>query len=336
MEVAAPVLSANGFQTLRFPIPQYEASNRFLDIEIFIDSFRPAAVGESPDERDLGLMLGWMRTTDGPEPLHWLLRRIFLNFDMRLQNQFELLASQLNLDCYQCICSVSRFTQKWVKRYWNRDSDLLYPPIDVADILPRDKQNVILSVGRFFEGHHNKKHLELIKVFREMCDEGLGNWKLILVGGTHKEDIHREYLERLIQACEGYPISILTNISFARLKELYGTSKIYWHGTGFGEEETKTPERFEHFGMSTVEAMAAGCVPVVFGKAGQAEIINHEQNGLLWKRLDELKRYSLNLVSDDTLRRTLSQAAIERSRYFSRQVFEQKLLDMVERSLTNS
>lgn len=324
------------FQTLRVQIPERQARHDFLDAEIFANTFRPASEGASPDKRELGLMIGWMRSTNGSEPLHWLLANIFPSFDMRLQNQFELLASQLNLDCYQTICSVSRYTQKWVNRYWNRDSSLLYPPIDVSDILPLEKQNVILSVGRFFDGHHNKKHFEMIKVFKEMCHEGLSDWKLVLVGGTHKEDIHRAYLHRLIQASEGYPISILTDISFAKLGELYGISKLYWHATGFREDEFKAPERFEHFGMSTVEAMAAGCVPIVIGKAGQTEIINHGQNGFLWKRLDDLKHYSLKLISNEALRRHLALSAIARSRHFSQQVFEQNLLDTVERALTNS
>lgn len=327
--------AASGFQTIRLPIPERWAGNNLLDVQILTDSFSPAAVGESLDGRELGLMLGWMRSKDGAEPLHWLLAKIFLNFDMRLQNQFELLASQLNLDCYQHICSVSRFTQRWVKRYWNRESDLLYPPIDVENIAPLDKHDVILSVGRFFDGQHNKKHLELVEVFKKMCNEGLSGWRLILVGGTHKEDLHREYLKRLIRTSEGYPISILTDIPFARLKQIYGISKLYWHATGIGEEEAKTPERFEHFGMSTVEAMTAGCVPVVIGKAGQVEIVDHGQNGFLWKKLDELEKRSLELISNEALRKSLSLAAIERSRYFSRQAFEQKLFGTVERALAN-
>jgi glycosyltransferase involved in cell wall biosynthesis len=331
--VLPDIVPAGGFHTLRVSIPDHHARNDLIDVEILTDGFRPAAFGQSLDARELGVMLGWMRTTNGPEPLHWLLARMFLNFDMRLQNQFELLASQLSLDRYQTICSVSRFTQKWVKRYWNRESELLYPPIDVGDIVPGEKRNAILTVGRFFDSHHNKKHFEMVQVFKEMCDQGLRGWELILVGGTHKEDIHREYLARLIKMSEGYPISILTDIPFARLRGLYGTSTIYWHATGFNEKEAKTPERFEHFGMSTVEAMAAGCIPVAIAKGGQLEIIHHGKNGLLWKRLDELRRYSLHLIGDEAMRRSIASAAVERSRHFSRQVFERNLYGTIERAM---
>lgn len=331
-----PLSPSDDFQTLRVHIPDHRSQHHFLDAEIFANTFQPALEENSPDKRELGLMIGWMRSTNGPEPLHWLLTKIFPSFDMRLQNQFELLVSQLHLDRYQTICSNSRYTQKWVKRYWNRDSSLLYPPIDVFNLRPREKQNIILSVGRFFDGHHNKKHLEMITAFKEMCDEGLKGWKLVLVGGTHKEHIHQAYLHRLIQASEGYPISILTNIPFAELKELYGISKLYWHATGLHEDESKAPERFEHFGISTVEAMAAGCVPIVIGKAGQTEIITHGRNGLLWKRLEELKRYSLKLISNEASRQDLALSAMARSQHFSRQAFERNLLDTVERALASA
>lgn len=88
--------------------------------------------------------------------------------------------------------------------------------------------------------------------------------------------------------------------------------------------------------MSTVEAMAAGCVPIVIGKAGQTEIITHGQNGFLWKRLDDLKHYSFKLIRHEAFRQDLALSAIARSRHFSQQVFEQNLLDTVERTLANA
>ena len=39
---------------------------------------------------------------------------------------------------------------------------------------------------------------------------------------------------------------------------------------------------FEHFGITTVEAMAAGCVPVVIDKADQREIVRHVTDGYRW------------------------------------------------------
>ena len=40
--------------------------------------------------------------------------------------------------------------------------------------------------------------------------------------------------------------------------------------------------RVEHFGISVVEAMAAGAVPLAVGKGGVGEIITPGENGILW------------------------------------------------------
>ncbi|MBU4190339.1 MAG: glycosyltransferase, partial [Candidatus Thermoplasmatota archaeon] len=57
---------------------------------------------------------------------------------------------------------------------------------------------------------------------------------------------------------------------------------------GFGVDEEKEPEKVEHFGITTVEAAAAGCVPVVIRKGGQPEIVKEGINGLLWEKEEEL------------------------------------------------
>lgn len=331
---ALSALPRQDFRRIRIPIPRHRADHEFLEAEIFSDTFCPAADGSSSDGRELGVMLGWIRSTNGFEPLHWLLSKLIPNVDMRLQNQVELLSSQLHLERYQTICAVSRYTQHWIRRYWKRESDLLYPPVDGASGETRAKRNAILSVGRFFDGHHNKKHFEMVKTFQEMCNAGLRGWELILVGGTHGEEIHQAYLERLKRTCAGYPISILTDIPFVRIKELYATSTLYWHATGYDEDELRAPERLEHFGMATVEAMASGCVPVVIGRAGQIEIIQDGRSGFLWNTLDDLKRHSLTLIQDEHLRRRLAEGAIARSRDFSRDVFVANVLRTVERTLS--
>ena len=66
------------------------------------------------------------------------------------------------------------------------------------------------------------------------------------------------------------------------------------------------PERFEHFGIAVVEAMAAGAVPVVFAAAGPAEIVRHGVDGFHWKTLDELQSFTRQLMNDEELRLKMS------------------------------
>ena len=58
----------------------------------------------------------------------------------------------------------------------------------------------------------------------------------------------------------------------------------------------------EHFGITTVEAMAAGCVPVVINKAGQREIVEDGVSGFLWNTWGELKDRTQLLAEDGNLR----------------------------------
>ena len=43
---------------------------------------------------------------------------------------------------------------------------------------------------------------------------------------------------------------------------------LFWHAAGLGEDPTTNPDRFEHFGISVVEAMSAGAVPMVYEHGG--------------------------------------------------------------------
>ena len=265
--------------------------------------------------------LAWLRT---------LLERQAPELALRLQNPLPTRIFPI-VDRYDALWTISRFTQQWVQAWWQRSSTLLYPPVDVAAFAPTaPKRNWILHVGRFFAGNHNKKHLTLIAAFRELVDHGLTDWELHLAGGLNTGQLHADYLHQVRIAAQGYPIMLHVDIAFAALAALYAQSTIYWHASGYGETELHAPEKFEHFGITTVEAMAAGCVPVVIGKGGQPEIVCHGQDGFLWQTLAELQGYTRQVITDTLLRQQLSHAARLRSQEFGHARFEQRLAAAIE------
>ncbi len=235
------------------------------------------------------------------------------------------------IDTYQMLWTISEFTRKWTWKYWRRNSELLFPQIDFEGFHIGVKQPKILNVGRFFVGNHNKKHLEMVKAFKSMVDNGLKGWELHLVGNVAAGEEHEEYLDAVRQSGQGYPIFIHQDIPYQQLTDLYAESAIYWHASGFGENENRDPVKFEHFGITTIEAMASGCVPVVIGKGGQREIVTHGENGFLWNSLEELKKYTLKLIESESLREAMMSAAVVSLQKFNRENFEAQIDKVLRR-----
>lgn len=132
-------------------------------------------------------------------------------------------------------------------------------------------------------------------------------------------------------AAEGLPVELHPNAPRTLVEQLFATSSVFWSATGLGEDERTAPWTFEHFGMTTVEAMAAGCVPVVIDKAGQREIVRDGQDGYRWTNLDQLEARTLELAADEELRAKLGAAAVERAADFSDDAFADRWREIAAR-----
>ena len=233
------------------------------------------------------------------------------------------------LRSYDKIVTNSYYSQKWIKKYYNKTVDVLYPPIDTVAFVAQatSKQHVILSVGRFFIGGHSKKQKEMIRFFKELYhgNETLRDWEYHLIGQAKFDAESQEYLKTCQHEAKGYPIFFHTNAPFDQVKQLYKQAKIFWHATGLDEDENKHPERLEHFGIATGEAMSAGCVPIVINKGGQREIVLGGIEGFLWDTPEQLKECTLILVKNDNLRQQMSLLSIKKSRDFDLESFKKRL-----------
>ena len=169
-----------------------------------------------------------------------------------------------------------------------------------------------------------------------MCDrrqlpEG---WELHLAGNLPRTHlVHYEYFAQIKRLARGYPVRLLPDLTLTQLRDEYRRASILWHATGWGESERRHPERLEHFGLATCEAMSAGCIPVVIAKAGQLEIISDGTSGFLFRSERELVERTLRLARGhgepwtEEMRRESERAA----RRYDRSVFEERLLSILER-----
>ena len=257
-------------------------------------------------------------------------RRAFLN---RMEER--ILGCRISdfLDSYDSVTANSEFTAKWIERMWGRHPETIY---SVGDDMgpPVTKERIILNVGRFFMnggGCLHKRQDLLLNVFRGMTDIHRAGWQMHFVGGVASDPASRAMVEKLSHTSKGLPIFFHLDADFGRLRDLYRRASIYWHATGYGFSPTEYPDMQEHFGLTTVEAMSAGVVPVVINSGGQCEIVTQGVNGLLWNECDELERETRRLIDDPELREAMSLQAQESLARFSRRAFEGRMDAILDR-----
>jgi glycosyltransferase involved in cell wall biosynthesis len=269
----------------------------------------------------IGAVKGLGSLTKRELPLR--LREVQAGFDRRV-------ARTHFIPSYRRYLANSSFTAEWVERLWGVVADVLHPPVRPS-VQPGLKRNLVLSLGRFFDPvhGHSKKQLDLLDAFVEMEQSGAADgWELALVGGGGPAD--REYALACKRAAVGHRVQVHINAPGAVVEQLLGEASIYWHAAGFGEDPRRHPDRFEHFGIALVEAMAAGAAPVVYGAAGPAEIVRDGVDGDHWRARSELIAITTGLMHDPEARQVRADAARRRADDFSAARFTRQLLDFVD------
>jgi len=197
-------------------------------------------------------------------------------------------------------------------------SAVLAPPAS-AGVAIAPKRTQIVSVGRFFVGGHSKRHDFMIDAFKQLharCPDAV----LHLAGSLSAEPRHMAYYEKLVAQAAGLPVQFHVNASQETIAALYAHSSVYWHAAGVGVDELLEPHRCEHFGISVVEAMSAGCVPLVFKLGGPAATVQHQVSGYVYSSQEELVDWTAQVLgrsSDDAALQQMRVAAVQASLEFS-------------------
>ncbi len=227
---------------------------------------------------------------------------------------------------YQSVVVNSEFTKEHLDHSFSIPVSVIYPPVDIDEFVGKKKTKTILSVGRFNGLYGAKKQDVLIESFIAASKrKPFSGWKLVLAGGCLETD--RAYVEMLKQQAKGYPIEFMVNCSFKTLKMLYETANIYWHAAGFGETR---PENMEHFGITTVEAMAAGSIPVVYNAGGQPEIVTHNKNGYLWTTKEELINLTEHIITNEKVTMMIRKEAVKNAERFSKVKFGEAFDELLQ------
>ncbi len=235
------------------------------------------------------------------------------------------------LDSYQVIAANSSYTAEWIERLWRRESTVVYSSCENMGP-PAPKEKIILHVGRLTSARRSdyKHQKTLLDVFRRMTSLHQQGWRAHFAGTLDTGLAAARDFRELVRAADGLPVEFHPSASFETLRDLYRRASIYWHATGYGSSPELHPAKQEHFGMTVVEAMSAGAVPVALNSGGPRETVQHDVAGFLWDNLVELQRYTELLASHPDLVRQFGERAAAASVRFHRAAFEERMESLVE------
>ena len=215
----------------------------------------------------------------------------------------------------------SKFTQKIVKDVLGRESLVIYPPVDVEVFSSRSfknqkEANIIATISSYTP----KRHLEQILLIAKHAPFA----KFVVMGKVNK--IFLPTLKNLIRLSKTFHVEdrveLLTNIPFSKITDILSKAKVYLH---------VMPH--DHFGISVVEGMASGCVPVVSQSGGPwLDILDSQQGkyGFSYRSAEEAASICKMLINDEDLRRQVASRAVIRAKEFDKSVFARKLIEVVE------
>ena len=219
----------------------------------------------------------------------------------------------------------SNFTKYWLQQKWNiKDNKIqvLYPPVTKIKKTEEKQKDKILICSRI---EKSKKIDKLIYAYTK-SNFLSKNTKLIIAGSTKNESPeYVKYLQNINPSVE-----FIFNPSREKIEDLYASSFIFWHAKGYEELD---PYQMEHFGITTVEAMSAKCIPIVINKGGQTEIVT-DKCGFRWNNLDELIKYTEEIYSGKLDISSMQKNCVERSNLYSKENYQKKLLTFIQQNIT--
>jgi glycosyltransferase involved in cell wall biosynthesis len=209
----------------------------------------------------------------------------------------------------------SSFSSEAINEVYHLKAEVVYPPVCTEVFHPSSKKDdLVISIGRI---DPSKNFDTLIRAFSR-TEKG----KCIIIGSSKsKESSYLEYLKRLINQLKlNDRVDLVVNCSLKVLQSILSKAKIYVHCA-----------RYEYFGMSVVEAMACGCVPIVHQSGGPyTDIIEKGKYGFSFKTASELTSKIDLLLKNDGLWKEVSNKAIVRSKIFNKKRFKDEITRIVE------
>jgi glycosyltransferase involved in cell wall biosynthesis len=181
---------------------------------------------------------------------------------------------------------------------------------DLKNHLELDEgKRIVLSVGR---EHQQKAYATGLRAFaRVAARDARAHYLLVGRGnGVHSELCDELGIRDRVTLCEG--------LYGDQLVAAYQQAELFF-----------SPSIWEMMPLVVLEAMASGCPAVVTNISGSQDLVLHEENGLVVES-DDIQGMAdsvLRLLADRELRRSFSQAMLDRSEQYSWAQVSRRYLD---------
>jgi len=137
--------------------------------------------------------------------------------------------------------------------------EVIYPPIKIEPPLNNNQKSNknVVSVARFAP---DKRQLEQIEIAEHLRD-----FTFHIIGFVKENDNYFENCKKAIEEKNLSNVKLYPNIRFEEMQSILNDAMFFIHNL-----------RNEPFGITTVQAIAKDCIPIVHNSGGQKEIVNNE------------------------------------------------------------
>lgn len=200
----------------------------------------------------------------------------------------------------------SKHSQTRIKKYYNRDAQIIYPPVKTEHNLPilnsTQRKKYFLIVSRLY----NHKNIELaVNVFNKM------GWDLLILGDGP--------VKNRLQKIAGKNIKIISGLDDTRVRKAMSECR------GF-----ILPQE-EDFGISAIEALSHGTPVLALKKGGALEFIDENLNGVFFEHpTEEIMAWGLKKINDKINDDFFDAVTISKdAQKFSEERFKKEILALI-------
>jgi glycosyltransferase involved in cell wall biosynthesis len=197
----------------------------------------------------------------------------------------------------------SHFVADRIRNYYDRESEVIYPPVAVADFCPnRPRDSFALVISELVP----YKRVDIaVEAFNRLGQ------RLVVIG----DGPERKRLESMAKP----NVEFLGRQPFATLKSHFETASAFVF------------PGIEDFGITPVEAQAAGCPVIAFRAGGALETVLEDRTGMFF---DEQNAECLASAVEKTKRQSFDPlVCAANASSFSKDIFRQKYLSFLSRVL---